>query len=308
MSSTQPTQSFEVIIDNFISTATRHLATISGIANTISLYPTGPAVGVVPWTGYIVPPTSSNSAITQNSRYVETKEREIDNIIDNFRIGDNRSEYTWAMYNENISKSSYEIQSGRILSQYVNEPPRIDADVPFYDIISFARRYVGMIETGTGAGTPFNYGGSIDGTELNIGASGVIDSMLSISGLDNQSRVTSSGMGFPWAPSAIAFWLSQTGYMIPLQSGRIRSWVGWAIENSYTSTTPSVGSIAMFSRFGRVGQEIHMGLVESILPDGTLITIEGDTSGLSYLFDCGCFRKRVTDVSNISMYINPVRT
>jgi len=45
-------------LDIFVSTATTHLQTVSGVVNTISLYPafpvSVPAPGVLPWSGYVV--------------------------------------------------------------------------------------------------------------------------------------------------------------------------------------------------------------------------------------------------------------
>jgi len=55
---TIPTNSTHLFLDLFITAATTHLTTISGIINTISLYPspTGavPGPGVIPWNGYVV--------------------------------------------------------------------------------------------------------------------------------------------------------------------------------------------------------------------------------------------------------------
>jgi hypothetical protein len=55
MSIISPTPNIEIIVDDFISYATNHLSTVSGIINTISAYPTGPAPGVILWSGYTVP-------------------------------------------------------------------------------------------------------------------------------------------------------------------------------------------------------------------------------------------------------------
>jgi hypothetical protein len=66
MSILQPTNRTELIVDDFIQYATTHLTTVSGVINTISLYPplTTPAPGVISWSGYTVPPTT----ITPNTQ------------------------------------------------------------------------------------------------------------------------------------------------------------------------------------------------------------------------------------------------
>ena len=60
MSAIKPTNNTGLIVDEFIKYATQHLNTISGIANTISLYPPigTPGPGIVTWTGYIIPPAA----------------------------------------------------------------------------------------------------------------------------------------------------------------------------------------------------------------------------------------------------------
>ena len=65
MSALQPTNNSELIVNDFIQYAQSHLATVSGIVNTVSLYPPlgTPSPGVVQWTGYTVdgPQQSLNS-------------------------------------------------------------------------------------------------------------------------------------------------------------------------------------------------------------------------------------------------------
>lgn len=60
MSLIPPNDNSEIIVDDFIRYAIAHLNTVSGIVNTISLYPPlgTPAPGIVLWSGYFVPPPS----------------------------------------------------------------------------------------------------------------------------------------------------------------------------------------------------------------------------------------------------------
>jgi hypothetical protein len=60
MSILQPNNNSEILVDDFIRYSLSHLNTVSGIANTISLYPPlgTPAPGIVVWSGYLVPPPS----------------------------------------------------------------------------------------------------------------------------------------------------------------------------------------------------------------------------------------------------------
>jgi GH24 family phage-related lysozyme (muramidase) len=60
MGAINPTNNTSLIIDEFIQHATAHLTTVSGIVNTLSIYPPlpTPAPGIVNWTGYTIPPAS----------------------------------------------------------------------------------------------------------------------------------------------------------------------------------------------------------------------------------------------------------
>ena len=57
----KPVSKQEILVDMFIIAALIHLFSIGGIIQTTSLYPSAPtpipAPGIIPWTGYIVPPT-----------------------------------------------------------------------------------------------------------------------------------------------------------------------------------------------------------------------------------------------------------
>lgn len=69
MAAIPPTNNTALIVDEFIRYATVHLSSVSGIANTVSLYPptSAPAPGIVIWTGYTVPPTTPSTPSTETS-------------------------------------------------------------------------------------------------------------------------------------------------------------------------------------------------------------------------------------------------
>lgn len=67
MSVIPPTNNTTLIIDDFINYATAHLSTVSGIVNTLSLYPPAAtaAPGVLLWTGYQVSPATPGGGSVQ---------------------------------------------------------------------------------------------------------------------------------------------------------------------------------------------------------------------------------------------------
>ena len=69
MSIISPTNNTSLIITDFINYATSHLSTVSGLVNTVSLYPplATPGPGVLPWTSYSVVPPSPVSTQLPNT-------------------------------------------------------------------------------------------------------------------------------------------------------------------------------------------------------------------------------------------------
>ncbi len=79
MSVIPPTKKTSVIVDDFISYATLHLSTVSGIINTVSLYPPigTPGPGIINWTGYMVTPAKRGEAGDFDSDEAAAIERDI---------------------------------------------------------------------------------------------------------------------------------------------------------------------------------------------------------------------------------------
>jgi len=75
MSVIQPTNSTGLIIDDFINYAIAHLSTISGVINTISLYPPlqTPAPAIIIWTGYTVTPATPSTIAIEPPIEVQTQ-------------------------------------------------------------------------------------------------------------------------------------------------------------------------------------------------------------------------------------------
>ena len=73
MSVIPPTKNSAIIVDDFISYATLHLSTVSGIINTVSLYPPlgTPGPGVIMWSSYMVTPSRPGGAASTASETPE---------------------------------------------------------------------------------------------------------------------------------------------------------------------------------------------------------------------------------------------
>jgi hypothetical protein len=82
MSIIDPTKNTSLIIDDFIQYATQHLTTVSGVASTISLYPTvpvpTPGPGVVIWSGYTVTPSTPSPQIPPSDDSPESEGKGVD--------------------------------------------------------------------------------------------------------------------------------------------------------------------------------------------------------------------------------------
>jgi hypothetical protein len=79
MSVIPPTKNSALIVDDFISYATLHLSTVSGIINTVSLYPPigTPGPGIINWAGYTVTPAKPGGAGDFDSEEAAVIERDI---------------------------------------------------------------------------------------------------------------------------------------------------------------------------------------------------------------------------------------
>lgn len=71
MSALPPTKNPALIVDDFILYATSHLASVTGIVNTISLYPPigTPGPGIIQWSGYQVAPAAPKPVSPEQELY-----------------------------------------------------------------------------------------------------------------------------------------------------------------------------------------------------------------------------------------------
>lgn len=101
-----------------------------------------------------------------------------------------------------------------------------------------------------------------------------------------QSNRQKYGVAYGWdgvAWCAIFCWwvfrAAGASPLIPKTAGTetLRAW--YRARNQWTTTTPRVGDLVLF-KFGKdPGRTVdHVGIVEAVEPDGTLITIEGNTA------------------------------
>lgn len=170
-------------------------------------------------------------------------------------------------------------------------------------VIEAAKKDVGILETGTAAnnGKGKNYGGKVGGGETPVGQPGRIDEMVKLTGLDNQAKVKSSGEGYYWCAAAVTAWWKEAGAPTPTGSASCKNWAIWGKQKGYYSKVPKLGAAALY---GNEGSEHHIGVVVELLSDGSIKTIEGNTSGGGFDRNgCGCFVKKPR-MSSITGYVH----
>lgn len=304
-----------LMVDQFILAATIHLSTISGIINTTSLYPAvptpTPAPGVIPWVGYLVPPATPSISIPSPTAAaaIAKVENAPSTTLDQEQIASFELEKVEAQSaaidadipsdareaaSDYASLKSSEITSGQqnaadidLTEEEVDALAEIsDAKCPAgLKVLAAAKKDIGILETGTPPGK--NYGGFPGGTQKK--QSGRIDAMMKNTGLDNPTKVKNSGEGYYWCAGAVSTWWKEAGLPIPKGAASCQNWVKWAKEKGYWSTRPVVGAAVLY---GTPSHAHHIGIVSSILPNGTITTIEGNTSGGGFNRNgCGCFSK-----------------
>ena len=91
--------------------------------------------------------------------------------------------------------------------------------------------------------------------------------------------LASAGITKPakWAAAACNYWWKTNGLPTPGEGrgGSVQGWWEWAKETGRDSQTPLVGAIAIYAAEGSI---CHCGIVTGIKENGTITTIEGNTS------------------------------
>lgn len=328
----KPTDNSELFLDLLIASIQTHLPTIKGTYITTSLYPPlmTPGPGAVPFVGYTIEPASPGAGGVDtpivdtpaedeyklSEEDIQAKKEEIAQAQETLNHPDATEEQKQTAQ-EYIEKTEEEINSGESISVESKEdisntpttPVVIDGNVDTscpvgLQIVQYAKKDVGIIETGTKAnnGKGKNYGGQVGGGETPVGKPGRIDIMVTLAGLDNQSQVRNTGEGYYWCASAVTAWWKSAGLKTPPGAAACRNWASWGKKNGLYSNTPKIGAAVLY---GPPGREHHIGIVAAISNNGKITTIEGNTGGGGFNRNgCGCFVK-TPRVSSISGFVIP---
>jgi len=295
-----PTGDSARFLDQLIFGIQMHLLSIEGIYNTVSLYPgfpiLPPAPGILIWKGFSVPnstptPVRPASVIVSelqstadelDEEQIIAKEQELveANIVINDTTlpteGRNTArDYSNLLQDEistrTINATPLEISDDE-LSTLTNNMNDIYECVQGRSVVAIAKRDLGILEFGSPPG--LNYGGHRNGS--NINRPGRIDEMFTNVGLDNQEKVKRTGSGYYWCAAAVATWWKEAGLPIPNGGASCDNWLNWAKSNGYFSQQPKIGAAVLY---GSDTDAHHIGIVSTVLPNGSIITIEGNTSG-----------------------------
>jgi len=310
-----PNDNTSLIVDQFILAATIHLTTVAGVVQTISLYPAVPSLlpapGILPWTGYTVPPSQPSVPIPAAAVVALEK---IENIKDTPLTTEQVQSFTEerneaqieaddnslsleerAPATEYVTLKTEELEAGKQNANDVElTEEEVDALAEISDakcpdgarVVNAAKKDLGIIETGTPPGK--NYGGFSGGRQFE--KAGRIDAMMANAGLNNQAKVKSSGSGYYWCAGAVTTWWKEAGLPTPPGPASCSNWKRWAKSNGYWSSTPVVGAAVIYS--DKIGHAHHIGIVSAVLPNGSITTIEGNTSGGGFSRNgCGVFSK-----------------
>jgi hypothetical protein len=313
-----PNDNTGLIVDQFILAATIHLTTVAGVVQTTSLYPSVPspipAPGILPWTGYMVPPSTPSVSVPAISAAAAVALAKIENVPDTTLSPEQVQSFTEERNvaqtdaddfdselegreaaKEYVILKDYEITAGQQNAADVDlTEEEVDALVEITDakcpagakVVNAAKKDLGILETGTPPG--LNYGGFSGGRQLT--KPGRIDAMIGFTGLNNQAKVKSSGSGYYWCAGAVTAWWKEAGLPTPPGAAACANWKKWAKSNGYWSSKPVLGAAVIYS--DKTGHAHHIGIVSAVLPNGSITTIEGNTGGGGFNRNgCGVFSK-----------------
>lgn len=334
---TPPTNSYASIVDSFILASFIHLSKIKGNIYTTSLYPPvgTPGPGVLPWTGYFVdqpPATQITEAQSSELASVEKKIDEIPDSLSQEEIDDRQKDLSQlkSAASENYLEEDeykkllgYEIDNKIPLSSPISiTQSEINSILkltnPKYNcvigagIVAAARRDVGLIETGWDTipgGTNMGGGSGFIAKSIKrdsrgkiIYEPGRIDEMIRITGLNNETQFNSTGKGYEWCACAVTTWWKSAGLKTPPGSSAVANWVPWAVQNGLYSQKPVLGAAIIYKSGASY---IHIGIVSGIMPDGTIISIEGNASKKGFSARGICCREGVAWMSAIDGFVIP---
>lgn len=101
------------------------------------------------------------------------------------------------------------------------------------------------------------------------------------------------GAGFPWCASFVSFCLKAVGFNGGPAKGRakVRNWAGWAKTLGIHTPDPQRGDLFYWLNDNLTG---HIGFVTEVHPNGTFMTISGNTNDAGSREGDGVYRKLYT--------------
>ena len=132
-----------------------------------------------------------------------------------------------------------------------------------------------------------------------------INEMVRMCGLNNETKYNNTGEGYYWCAAAVTAWFKAAGADTPPGPASCDSWMSWAKKNGTFSPNPVPGAAILY---GSSVDSNHIGIVERIAADGTVYSIEGNTSGGSGFNrnGGGVYRKKPS-LKRIAGYVLPSR-
>jgi hypothetical protein len=121
-------------------------------------------------------------------------------------------------------------------------------------------------------------------------------------GLNNETQFNSTGKGYEWCACAVTTWWKSAGLKTPPGGTLVSNWVKWGVQNGLYSQKPVLGAAIIYKSGGSY---IHIGIVSGVMPDGTVISIEGNASKKGFSARGICCREGVAWMSGIDGYVIP---
>jgi len=133
----------------------------------------------------------------------------------------------------------------------------------------------------------------------------VINDMVRTAGLNNEAKYKNSGSGYFWCASAVTYWWKKAGKSTPNGgAASCSTWFSWAKATKRYSNRPVVGAAVLY-KFQGSSRPNHIGIVESISENGTIYTIEGNTSGSGEERNGGGVHRKKCSTKYVVGFVHP---
>lgn len=320
-----PIKNVQQFLFTFINLARAHLMEVGGVCYTFSQYPTPlpPGPGVLNWKGYNVetfrPLPSFASGYTIDHEDYKLTESELAWAREEIKTTSawlDRMEADFKAKRKNYFKEKSGLLAAEekiLLEQYKdNTKMGINKDAAKGTLEKLKNLSYTTTDDELGARIVAwaIQAASIPVLETSPNHGPWVDMVMKRIGLSGDDPGTPEkpqyNTGYKWCAGAISYWFRKAGALIPnTNPASCRGWKEWAESHGTWTQTPGLGYACVYKNSN--GEMCHIGIVAdpTLNKNGSITTIEGNTSSKGFNRDGGGVFVKNPDMYRVAGYVKP---